>query len=417
MTPPSVTRRYVVPGRVELVGKHVDYAGGRSLTCAIDLALHVDAETMSEPVLRADAGAERGSVVIPLDANAAPTDASWSVYVAAVARRFARDFPHFRRGVSVRLSGDLPEGAGLSSSSALIVALATALANANDAADDERWSRAISSSLARAEYFAAIETGAPYGKFAGEAGVGVRGGAQDPIAIICGEAGAMSQFSYLPARLERRVPWPAEYVLAIGVSGVHAIKTGNAQRQYNQAAEAMRALVRRWNAETGRHDETVADALSSGPDAADWLNRVARAKSSATEIGAEYLVPRLDQFREEVEVIVPGVGDALRDRDWRSLGGLVERSHALATSALGNQVPETGSLVRTARERGAIAASAFGAGFGGAVWAMVREESSSKFVKEWRGDYEAAFPHRAAAAQWIVTRPAEPAREVDISGT
>jgi len=80
-------------------------------------------------------------------------------------------------------------------------------------------------------------------------------------------------------------------------------------------------------------------------------------------------------------------------------------------------VPETGSLVRTARERGAIAASAFGAGFGGAVWAMVREESSSKFVKEWRGDYEAAFPHRAAAAQWIVTRPAEPAREVDISGT
>ena len=316
----------------------------------------------------------------------------------------------------MRISGDLPEGAGLSSSSALIVALATALANANDAADDERWSRAISSSLARAEYFAAIETGAPYGKFAGEAGVGVRGGAQDPIAIICGEAGAMSQFSYLPARLERRVPWPAEYVLAIGVSGVHAIKTGNAQRQYNQAAEAMRALVRRWNAETGRHDETVADALASGPDAADQLRRVARVESSAADIGAEYLMPRLDQFREEVEVIVPGVGDALRDRDWRSLGGLVERSHALATSALGNQVPETGSLVRTARERGAIAASAFGAGFGGAVWAMVRDEASNAFMEEWRGDYEAAFPHRAAAAQWIVTRPAEPAREVDISG-
>jgi len=198
------------------------------------------------------------------------------------------------------------------------------------------------------------------------------------------------------------------------VSGVHAIKTGNAQRQYNQAAEAMRALVRRWNSETGRHDDTVAEALSSGPDAADRLTRVARAKSSAADIGAEYLVPRLDQFREEVDVIVPGVGDALRDRDWRSLGGLVERSHALATSALGNQVPETGSLVRTARERGAIAASAFGAGFGGAVWAMVRDESSNAFMREWRHDYETAFPNRAAAAQWIVTRPAEPARELAI---
>jgi len=30
------TRTYVVPGRVELVGKHVDYAGGRSITCAVD---------------------------------------------------------------------------------------------------------------------------------------------------------------------------------------------------------------------------------------------------------------------------------------------------------------------------------------------------------------------------------------------
>ncbi len=411
---PSAIRRYVVPGRVELVGKHVDYGGGRSLTCAVDLALRIDAEALREPVLRADAGPERAGVVMPLDAAAAPTDASWSVYVAAVARRFARDFPHFRRGVSVRIGGDLPEGAGLSSSSALIVALGTALADANDASNDDRWSRAIPNALARAEYFAAIETGAPYGEFAGEAGVGVRGGAQDPIAIICGQAGTMSQFSYLPARLERRIPWPSEFVLAIGVSGVHAIKTGNAQRQYNRAAEALRTLVARWNSETGRRDETVAEALSSGPDAADRLRRVARTPRSAADVGAEYLVPRLDQFREEVDVIVPGVGDALRDRDWHSLGRLVERSHALATSALGNQVPETGALVRSARDRGAIAASAFGAGFGGAVWAMIRDESSNAFIQQWRADYETAFPDRAAAARWIVTRPAEPARELAI---
>ena len=406
---PSVIRRYVVPGRVELVGKHVDYAGGRSLTCAVDVALQADAEALSEPVLRVDGGPARGAVTMRLDADVTATDASWSVYVAAVARRFARDFPHFRRGVSVRLSGNLPEGAGLSSSSALIVALGTALADANDASTDDEWTRAIPNPLARAEYFAAIETGAPYGQFAGEEGVGVRGGAQDPIAIICGEAGAVSQFSYLPARLERRIPWPSDYVLAVGVSGVHAIKTGNAQRQYNQAAESMRALVRQWNVETARRDETVAAALASGPDAADRLTRVARSQGGRADIGAEYLVPRLEQFREEVEVIVPGVGDALRDRDWSSLGRLVDRSHALATSALRNQVPETGFLVRSARDGGAIAASAFGAGFGGAVWAMVRDEASEAFLETWRAAYASAFPGRAAAAQWLVTRPSEPA--------
>jgi len=219
-----MTRHYVVPGRVELVGKHVDYAGGRSLTCAVDRALRVEAEATNKPVLQVDAGPERGVAAIPLDRTAAPTAASWSVYVAAVARRIARDFPHFRCGVEVRISGNLPEGAGLSSSSALIVALGTALADANDAKNDELWRREIPDALARAEYFAAIETGAPYREFAGEEGVGVRGGAQDPIAIVCGEAGAMSEFSYLPPRLRRRVPWPSEYVLAIGVSGVHAVK-------------------------------------------------------------------------------------------------------------------------------------------------------------------------------------------------
>ena len=404
-----MTRHYVVPGRIELVGKHVDYAGGRSLTCAVDVALHADAEALTVPVLRVDGGPERGTVAMQLDSNVTATDAMWSVYVAAVARRFARDFPHFRRGVSVRLSGNLPEGAGLSSSSALIVALGTALADANHASTDDEWTRAMPNPLARAEYFAAIETGAPYGQFAGEEGVGVRGGAQDPIAIVCGEAGVVSQFSYLPARLERRIPWPSEYVLAVGVSGVHAIKTGNAQRQYNQAAESMRALVRQWNAETGRHDETVAAALASGSDAADRLARVAQSQGGMADIDAGYLVPRLDQFREEVEVIVPGVGDAIRDRDWSSLGRLVERSHALATSALRNQVPETGFLVWSARDHGAIAASAFGAGFGGAVWAMVRDDASNAFLTKWRADYESAFPSRAAAAQWLVTRPAAPA--------
>ena len=357
---PSVIRRYVVPGRVELVGKHVDYAGGRSLTCAVDLALHVDAETdCASRCSACDAGPEaRRRRHAARRRTSTPTGASWSVYVAAVARRFARDFPHFRRGVSVRLRGDLPDGAGLSSSSALIVALAHRVgAMRMMRRTTSMESSRSSSSLARAEYFAAIETGAPYGEFAGEEGVGVRGGAQDPIAIICGDAGHVSQFSYLPARLERRVPWPADYVLAIGVSGVHAIKDRQraAPIQSSRRGDA-RARSTMECRETGRHDDTVAEALSSGPDAGDRLSRVARAQSSAADIGAEYLVPRLAQFREEVEVIVPGVGDALRDRDWRSLGALVDRSHALATtcarqSSARDRSPRS-QRARTRRRRG-----------------------------------------------------------------
>ena len=54
-----------------------------------------------------------------------------------------------------------------------------------------------------------------------------------------------------------------------------------------------------------------------------------------------------------------------------AFGDLVDRSQQLAERRLGNQVPETIELARSARELGARAASAFGAGFGGSVWALV----------------------------------------------
>ena len=404
------TRTYLVPGRVELVGKHVDYAGGRSLTCAVDRAIRVRVTPLDEPVLRVGDGGRRGRVAMPLSSEARAGWPRWGAYVAAVARRFARDFPQARRGAHVKLKSDLPPSSGLSSSSALIVALGTALVQANRMEDDPAWRAAVPDLLSRAEYFAAMETGAPYRDFPGDAGVGVRGGAQDPIAIMCGADHAATQFSYIPARMERRVPWPAAFVLVIGVSGVKATKTGNARRQYNRASDAMRWMVAQWNAQSQRSDLTVAAALAADTAASTVFERIARTGGDGFK--ASYLVPRFDQFREECAVIVPGVGDALARGDYDALGRLVDHSQELAERALGNQVKETIHLQRSARAFGAAAASAFGAGFGGAVWAMVREAEVAAFVDAWRASYEAAFPERAPRAAWIVTRPGPPAREV-----
>ncbi len=404
-------RRYVVPGRVELVGKHVDYAGGRSLTCAVDRAITASARPLDAPLIRIRDLSRRSatSVEVPLVAEVERSSGSarWSSYVVAVARRFARDFPRARRGVDLELTSTLPPSAGLSSSSAFVVAMASALFDANAMEEDAAWRAAIGDPLARAEYVGAMETGAPYGPFPGDAGVGVRGGAQDHVAIVCARAESAGQFSYIPARLERHVPWPAEYALAIGVSGVTATKTGNARARYNRVSDSTRALLRAWNAATARDDDTLAGALASAPDAGERLSRLA--EQGAEGFDGTYLGPRFAQFREEVEVIVPGVGDALRDRDFGALGTLVDRSRAMAEYALRNQVPETSFLARAARERGAVAASAFGAGFGGAVWARVRAEGANDWLHAWRTAYAAEFPRRAERAQWLVTRPGAPA--------
>jgi galactokinase len=120
------------------------------------------------------------------------------------------------------------------------------------------------------------------------------------------------------------------------------------------------------------------------------------------------LAARVAQFREETDVIVPGVGDALRDRDFAALGGLVDRSQELAERVLGNQIPETMFLAREARASGAVAASAFGAGFGGAVWAMVAEAAAEEFARRLGASYARAFPARGGRV--MITRPAGPAR-------
>src|SRR5689334_3318740 len=141
-----MSRLYVAPGRIEFVGKHVDYAGGRSITCATTMAIRIRATVTNEPGIRVDTPAARP-------------------YTEAVARRLIRDFPRAKRGVSLEISSDLPESAGLSSSSALVVAAAQALVDANELQRDERWRENVRDDLARAAYFAAMETGEAFGPF------------------------------------------------------------------------------------------------------------------------------------------------------------------------------------------------------------------------------------------------------------
>lgn len=403
-----MTRRYVVPGRIELVGKHVDYGGGRSLTCAVEFAMRATANPLKERVLRVRQRGSRDVVEVPIAPTAAPTRSRWSTYVAAVARRIGRDFPHSAGGVEVRLSSTLPPAAGLSSSTALTIALARAVVDATGLTGNAVFAEYAGSPIMFAEYVAAIETGAPHGPFPGDDGVGVRGGAQDHVAIMCAREGMVGQFSYIPAHEEGWAPWPGDHMLAIGVSGVRASKTGNAQAAYNRAADAVRWMVRQWNGVTYRNDQTLAAALASGSDALGRLEQIA-AEASGAPVGAEYLGRRLAQFCEECDRIVPGVADALRARDLARVGLLVDRSQALAAQALENQVPETISLARIAREQGAAAASAFGAGFGGAVWAMVARDGAEAFMERWKAGYVVAHPSRAARSRFLLTMPGPPA--------
>lgn len=394
---------YFVPGRVELFGKHTDYAGGRSLVCATEQGFCLVARRCEEPVIRAVNGSTGTRAEVALDPALPPVTGDWSVYVAAVARRLTRDFGPLPSGINVAFESDLPASAGLSSSTALTVGLALALADQLELPSRPDWRAAFPALPTLAGYFGAVECGRAHGRFPGDAGVGVRGGSQDHAAILCARSGMIQQFGYEPPFLEREVPFPDGYLLLIAASGVIASKTQGSQTDYNRLSDDVATMLARWNEATGRRDLSLGAAVRSSPDARKRLEAL---------LDEDGLRRRLEQFTTESEELVPAAGDCFVRGDLAGLGVLTDRSQRGAEAGLGNQVAETIHLARSARRLGAAGASAFGAGFGGSVWALVREAVAEDFRERWAGDYRVAFPALARRSRFLLTRAGPSARRI-----
>jgi galactokinase len=387
--------RFHVPGRIEVLGKHTDYAGGRSLLAAVEQGFAVGTAPREDAIVHLiDVG--RGSeVTLALDPLLAVTAPHWAIYPAAVARRLARDFEAPLRGAEVAFISDLPPSSGLSSSSALLIATFEALRLANQLDGRADFESVLPGVLDVAAYLGSVESGRPFRGFGGEAGVGTEGGSQDHTAILASQASRLCRFGFAPVRAEGSVALPSDLTFVIGVSGVVAQKTGGARAAYNRAAALSADLLSTWRALSGRGEATLFEAVTSDEGAIARLREGLAATTS--EFGPRDLEARLDQFVEESLVLVPAAFEALSVGDLAAFGTVVDRSQAGAERGLQNQVPETIALARLARSLGARAASAFGAGFGGSVWALVSRDEADAFTADWDRAYRRRFDHPAAA--------------------
>jgi galactokinase len=391
-----------VPGRIEVLGKHTDYCGGRSLLAAAERGICLLAAARGDARLHIFDVVRRREFECEISPHLEPPADHWSNYVMTAVRRLARNFPALRGGAELAFASDLPSAAGMSSSSALIVAVALALARVTALDQDAAWRSALPAPEALASYLACVENGQSYGALAGDRGVGTLGGSEDHTAMLCCHAGRLAQYSFCPTRRERDVPVPPGYGFVIAVSGVRAEKTGPAREKYNRASRAARHLLGHWRAVTRRSDTSLADAVRSAPDAADRLREIAAA-SADSEFSPAWLLDRFEHFREESERLVPAASASLERSDLRGFAAAAAQSQETAERLLGNQVPQTILLARLARECGAAASSSFGAGFGGSVWAMVREEEQQAFTELWQRRYLEAYPELCHTAQFFWT--------------
>jgi galactokinase len=351
------------PGRVNLIGEHVDYAGGEVLPIAIAARTCVAVGPVAGSHSHVSAGRRRQRGAF--DPVRPSRSGSWWDYVAGVSRELAR------RGtpvppLAIAVAGDVPPGAGLSSSAALCVAAAGAL------------SRAAGSRLGAAEL-------ADVAHRAEADFVGVPCGIMDQRASALCRPGHALHLQCRNAVVDH-VPFQ-ESILIFDTAEPRALRASRYEARRRETDEAL-AILR--TMEPGL--EWLADATPELLDRAP-LTGMLRAR-------ARHVVTETRRVRDAVRALA--AGEPLP-------GALLLESHAslrddyeCSTRALDWFVDEA------VRRDGIAGARLTGAGWGGCAIAAGERDALDRAAPALADDFRHAF---GRAARWWLTAAEEGARE------
>ena len=309
------------PGRVNLIGEHIDYHGLPVLPIALSRRIHVRFRSRSDRLIHAESPGY-GAREFEWSGDLQPVQSGdWENYLRAAARALWSRFPPV--GIDAIIDSDLPPAAGLSSSSALIVAFTLALLRANDQPTNFEELMAL---LPDAEQF-----------------VGTRGGGMDHAAALASREGCATLIDFCPLAV-RHVRIPDKWRFLVANSGERAEKSGAVREEYNsRRAAGTRALQRLALASYKAASELDAAKLEQ-PDERDAFLHVTSESR---------------RVRDAVS--------AIENDEPPRFGKLLLESHASLRDRLRVSTPALDRLVEESMAAGAWGARLTGAGFGGCV--------------------------------------------------
>jgi len=404
------------PGRVNLIGEHTDYNGLPVLPIAVDREIRIAFGPRNDHLVCL---ANTDSAFNPIEfANCGDIPPSspgcWSNYCRAAIQGLntqfeITDWP----GMNLLVSGTIPAAAGLSSSSAFVVASALAYLAILGRTPGEDISRSdLAFLLAEAETY-----------------VGTRGGAMDQTVVLLGRKGMACKIDFFPIQVEY-APLFQDYAFVVCNSLVKANKSGDALHRYNEGprcCQLITALVNKHLADEFGEDVRIrrlgdlwrghlclsdkeAEALFAEaiPDERTTLRHAAtRLGITESDIrnkwlgdlpeptGGFALKARLrHQLTEHRRVEY--ARDALLAQSPEHFGQLMNESHASCAEDYCISCPELDALTATAREAGAIGARLTGAGFGGCTVNLVPVDKLKDFAEQLdKSYYLARWPKTA----------------------
>src|SRR5438874_7818241 len=348
-TPVRVAR---APGRVNLIGEHIDYCGLSVLPMALRQSVRIASHPRSDQETRLvnrDPRFAPSAFAVSEGILRAPAG-DWGNYARAAAQALAQRFPDLR-GIDALVESDLPIAAGLSSSSALVVAMALAIMHAN---------RVTVPSL---ELMDLLGRGERY--------VGTAGGGMDQAIILGAQAGCASRIDFHPLRLTPTAV-PADWQFIVASSLVYAEKSGDARQAYNertrQCDEARRLVATR----LGQRQDTTYPALLAAASVEELLQVAGATLTSVLARRFRHVVTEESRVRQAEA--------ALAARELAAFGQLLDASHRSLRDDYEVSHPELDRLVELAREAAAAGARLRGAGFGGSIVALCRVERAPAVV-------------------------------------
>ncbi|MHC1708488.1 MAG: galactokinase [Bacteroidales bacterium] len=117
---------FFAPGRVNLIGEHTDYNGGYVIPCALNLGTYLVVRKSAAPFFRFSSGNFPGTDEVSVEGNFRSSPVQWVNYPLGVIDQLYRD-GHSFEGLELHFHGDIPVGAGLSSSASIEMVTAFAL--------------------------------------------------------------------------------------------------------------------------------------------------------------------------------------------------------------------------------------------------------------------------------------------------
>jgi len=360
---------FVAPGRVNLIGEHVDYNNGKCLPMALPHATYAALASRDDGQVRITSLQQEETWAGQID-ELGPDDVDgWVAYVAGVAWAMQADGIALP-GLDIVVDSRVPVGAGLSSSAALECSVALGLCAVAGLNVDHELRRRLVTACMRAETEVA---GAP------------TGGMDQTIALFAEADRAL----LLDCRdwSTEQVTWaPAAHgveLLVVDTRASHSLNDGGYQARRSDCDEAARIL----GVESLREvsDSEAALGVLEG-----------RIRQRAKHVFSE--MARVEEAAEQ-----------LRSSDYRGLGRSFDASHVSLRDDFEVSCPELDLVVETAGQHGALGTRMTGGGFGGSAIVLVPEQS----VDDVSDAVAAGFAENGwPEPGFLLGRPSEGARQV-----